>query len=179
MGLVQVRIDTFTDVGTDQLYSLMDEAFEGPSERFKWEVSAPELYAYDGGRKWVYIKNGSASAFVKGQVVTQEAISGGAVRGECEKSPLSALAIRVVGVAQTAIPAGSFGWVVREGDCEVLASAAGFSANVALVTDGAGGVTGTAEDSTGVAADIVREFGVAREAAAAGVVGRAYVRCIG
>lgn len=176
--LIHTRIDTFTDSGTDQLYPLGTEAFEGPTERLKWEVSAPELYAYDGARRWVYIKNESASDFAKGHVVMQST-GVGKVRGEVEKAALSALALRVVGVAQTEIAAGSYGWVVREGDCEVLASAAGFSANTALVTDNANGVIGTAEDSAGTAADIVREIGVAREAAAAGVTGRAYVSCRG
>ena len=177
-SLIQVRTDTFTDSGTDQLYELMSEAFEGPTERFKWTDTASEIAGYDGGRKWVYIKNGSAAAFAKGHVIMQST-GVGDVRGEPEKAALSALAIRVVGVAQAAIAAGEYGWVVREGDCEVLASAAGFTANTALVTDNAGGVIGTAEDSAGTAADIVREFGVAREAAAAGVTGRAYVSCRG
>ena len=175
MGLVQVRIDTFTDVGTDQLYSLMDEAFEGPSERFKWEVSAPELYAYDGGRKWVYIKNGSAAAFVKGQVVTQETISGGAVRGECEKSPTDSQFNVVVGIAQAAIPAGSFGWIVRQGDCEVLAGTETIDANVAL---SASSTVGAGQEAS-AAGDALRQFGVAREDAAAAATARCYVNCTG
>jgi hypothetical protein len=177
MGLVQVRIDTFTDVGTDQLYSLMDEAFESSSERFKWEVSAPELYAYDGGRKWVYIKNGSASAFVKGQVVTQEAISGGAVRGEVERAPVTSIPVVVVGVAQVAIPAGSFGWVVREGDCEVLAGTETIDVNEPISVSDA--TVGAAMECAGDAADLLRQFGYAREDAAAAATARCYVNCTG
>jgi len=175
--LIQTRIDTFIESGTDQLYPLMSEAFEGPTERFKWETSAPELYAYDGGRKWRYIKNGSAAAFVKGQVVTQEAISGGAVRGHGEKAPVTSVPILILGIAQAAIAAGSFGWVVFEGDCEVLAGTETIDVNEPISVSDA--VAGAAMECNGDAADLLRQFGYAREDAASTATARCYVKCLG
>lgn len=175
--LLHTRIDTFTDSSTDQQYPLGTEAFEGPTERLKWEVSAPELYAYDGARRWVYIKNGSASAFVKGQVVTQEAISGGAERFHTEKAPVTSIPGIVVGVVQAAIAAGSFGWIVREGDCEVLAGTESIDANEPISVSDTD--AGTAMECAADAADLLRQFGYAREDAAAAATARCYVFCRG
>lgn len=182
--ILMTRHDSFLDVSTEPQYPLGSLAFEGPNEHKHFTDLAANLSAYPGGRVWRYVKNDGASAWVAGSPVTQKGSAD--TKYECEKAPVGSIAQIVVGIAQDDVPAGSYAWVVREGDCEVLAGAVALVAGDAIAISGAtvGTVmTAVALDTSSVAnlatslGSNLRVFGFAREAATSALA-RCHVRCI-
>lgn len=98
---------------------------------------------------WVYVFNDeAATAFAQGTVVAHDAST--AALGNAIVAPADCPTIRVIGVAQHAIAAGSYGWVLARGVGEVLADGSA-SANTALDVSGTAGQAtsvGTATDTS-------------------------------
>jgi hypothetical protein len=124
-----------------------------------------------GSRCWRYVKNAeAATAFAVGTVVMNRTTT--AATGEGLVAATSVAAHRVIGVAQHAIPAVSWGWVLCEGDGLVIADTGGFTADTGLIPGDA--VAGTADN---VAAATGAIFAIARATTLATATGRCFVRC--
>ena len=133
-----------------------------------------QTWVYDstyGFRRWKYVKNAeAATAWAVGTVVMNSTAS--AVVGEGLVAATSVAAHRVIGVAQHAIPAVSWGWILAEGDGLVIADTGGFTADTGLIPGNA--VAGTA-DNVGAATGAI--FALARATALATATGVCYIRC--
>ena len=118
-------------VSTDQLAPLGFELLE-PS------ASGSDGNAGEGQKVWVYVYNDEAStAFAEGTVVMRD---GATTTYDAVLSTAAVPAIRIMGVAQHAIAAGSYGFVLRKGIGEVQANDTGNDqANDPLVTEGTAG----------------------------------------
>lgn len=131
-------------------------------------------WVYDatyGMRKWRYVQNAeAATAWVAGTVVMNNTASSDTAEGLVAAT--SVAAHRVIGVAQHAIPAVSWGWILCEGDGLVIADTGGFTADTGLIPGNA--VAGTADN---VAAATGAVFAIARATAAATATGRCFIRC--
>jgi hypothetical protein len=96
-----------------------------------------ETWQYDstyGMRKWRYVKNAEAStAWAAGTVVMNSTAS--VLVAEGLVCAAGVAAHRVIGVAQHAIAAGYWGWILAEGDGLVLADATGFTVDTGLIPD--------------------------------------------
>lgn len=104
--------------------------------------SVQEFVSSGSYQTWVYVFNDeAATAFAQGTVVAHDAAT--AQLGNAIVAPANAPTIRVIGVAQHAIAAGSYGWVLARGVGEVLADG---SAGVDTALD----VSGTAGQATSV-----------------------------
>lgn len=120
-----------------------------------------------GRRVWLYVRADAAGAFVAGNSVKRKASTNGYVGivGTAGSSRPSAL-----GCAQHAIPASSYGWILKEGFGTVLDSGAGLTANTGVTFAAAGtwadGVVGTN--------DLMAYTGAL---VAAGATGIALIRC--
>lgn len=124
-----------------------------------------------GSRCWRYVKNAeAATAFAVGTVVMNRTAT--SATGEGLVAATSVAAHRVIGVAQHAIPAVSWGWVLCEGDGLVIADTGGFTADTGLIPGDA--VAGTA-DNVGAATGAI--FAIARATTLATATGRCFIRC--
>ena len=127
-----------------------------------------------GDQVWRYVKNDeAANPFAVGNPVIQKAntaSAGTAVISTGASIPRN----RVLGVAQHAIAAQSYGWVLARGRGTVLATAAGVAQDTAFATDAAAG-TVVAAPNTGIGATAV--IGVTDVAIGAGVTGTAWISC--
>jgi hypothetical protein len=124
-----------------------------------------------GLRKWRYVKNAEAStAWAAGTVVMNNTATAATAEGLVAATSVSAH--RVIGVAQHAIAAGYWGWILAEGDGLVIADTGGFTVDTGLIPGNA--VAGTADD---VAAATGAVFAIARATTLATATGRAYIRC--
>ena len=127
-----------------------------------------------GDQVWRFVKNNeAANAFAVGNPVIQQTVvaSGGTA---VISTGASIPRMRVLGVAQHAIAAQSYGWVLSRGRGTVLATAAGVAGDTAFATDAAAG-TVVAAPNTGVGATAV--IGVTDVAIGAGVTGTAWINC--
>jgi hypothetical protein len=126
-----------------------------------------------GEQEWIYVKNTSATATAVGTVMAKAA---GVVSYEAVTiAATSSNPHKVVGVAQHAIAAGSYGWILRKGPGFVLADATGYSVDTGLILDAS---------TAGCAADAAdpddRIFGVSYIVqVGAGATGKAMLNCIG
>lgn len=125
----------------------------------------------NGWQRWLFVKNGGVGAWAQGDIVGRR---DGQTTYDCDLCPLNAPSARVAGVAQHAIAASYYGWVLREGVGEVLADTGGYAANQALVVGDA--VAGRADQ---VAAGTTHAFGFSTEAAAATAVGTCWINAQG
>lgn len=124
-----------------------------------------------GWQTWIYVKNGGTAAWAQGDIVARR---DGQTSYDCDLSAVSQPSMRVAGVAQHAVAAGYYAWVLREGIGEVLADTGGITANTALVVGNA--VAGRADDVTAVTDD---SFAFSTEAALATATATCYVNCRG
>ncbi len=125
---------------------------------------------------WIYVKNDeAATATAVGSVCLQDvaAANGNVLLSTNPGS--EPLGIKPKGVAQFAITAQYYGWIMQKGFAEVLGGSAGFTAATALVPDGA--AAGGAEDM--VAGEEHRVFGHAIDTTAAAATGTAWINCLG
>ena len=95
---------------------------------------------HSGDRLWVFVKASAAGALTANSVVKRDTgASGalpaytGAVAGAAATNHL------LLGVAQTAIPAGKYGWIVKRGAC-VCTSGGGITKGLHLMTAASGKV---------------------------------------
>lgn len=96
--------------------------------------------------EWIYIKNGEGStAFAQGTIVAAKT---GTVLRTGVIAPTSCAPIRVIGVAQYAITAGYYGWIMRKGFGEVLVDTGGVTADTGIIVGDA--VAGRADNASGV-----------------------------
>jgi len=128
--------------------------------------------ANQGEQVWVYVFNDDAANFVLGTIVARDAAT---ATYDAIIAPVNAPTIRVMGVAQHLIAAGSYGFVQKKGIAEVLADTGGIAINLPLVVGN--GVAGTA-DTTGVAATTFA-FGFSTEAVAATNAATCWINCPG
>jgi len=125
----------------------------------------------NGFQEWVYVFNDEAStAFAQGTVCARDAAT---VTYDAVLSPVSAPTMRVLGVAQHDIPAGSYGFILRKGVGEVTADTGGITANTAIKAGNA--VTGTADN----AAATDHAFGFSTETVLATALATCYINCPG
>ena len=131
-------------------------------------------WTYDstyGMRKWRYVLNDEAStAWAAGTVVMNNTTTSAA--GEGLVCAAGAAAHRVIGVAQHAVTAQYWGWILAEGDGLVLADATGFTADTGLIPDAS-----TAGCAANVAAGTGAIFALARATNAGSTTARAFIRC--
>lgn len=127
-----------------------------------------------GHRMWIYVFNDSGVSIVRGNVCIRKAATQQYnVRKSTQATPQNTN--MVVGVADTTIPTGSYGWIIKEGLCEVIADTGGLTADQAIVVGNA--VDGTA-DTAALAATTVG-FGYATETVAATALATCWVNCLG
>jgi len=127
-----------------------------------------------GDQVWRYVKNDEAvNAFAVGNPVIQKAATASAGTAIISTGA-SIPSLRVLGVAQHAIAAQSYGWVLARGRGTVLATGAGVAQDTAFATDAAAG-TVVAAPNSGVGATGV--IGVTDVAIGAGATGTAWIRC--
>lgn len=152
--------DQLTDVSTTKLYPL------------GYEITEPAGSDDAGPRTWVYVYNDEAStAFAQGDVIGRDA---GTTTFDGVLIPTSSSPARALGVAQHAIAAGSYGWILKRGLGEVKADdSTAISANTAL-TVGTGSTAGRAQDVAAVTGD---SFAFATEAAAVDTLATCYIMC--
>jgi hypothetical protein len=127
-----------------------------------------------GDQVWRFVKNDeAANAFAVGNPVIQlanTASTGTAVISTGASIPR----LRVLGVAQHAIAAQSFGWVLARGRGTILATAAGVAQDTAFASDAAAGTVVAAPNSGAGATAVI---GVTDVAIGAGVTGTAWINC--
>ena len=133
-----------------------------------------QTWVYDstyGFRRWKYVQNAeAATAWAVGTVVMNNTASSDPAEGLVAATSVSTH--RVIGVAQHAIPAVSWGWILAEGDGLVIADTGGFTADTGLIPGNA--VAGTA-DNVGAATGAI--FALARATTLATATGICYIRC--
>jgi len=160
----QVFGNDITVVDTSQVYPLGTERL----------VLGAQTGSGIGDQVWRYVKNDeAASAFAVGNPVIQKTVTASAGTAVISTGA-SIPRLRVLGVAQHAIAAQSYGWVLVRGRGTVLATAAGVAADTAFATDAAAG-TVVAAPNTGVGA--VAVIGVTDVAIGASVTGTAVIDC--
>lgn len=128
-----------------------------------------------GEKVWIYIK--ALDALAEGNVVTRDLSAPPAVGldYDAKLSPAGVTSEFVVGVAQHAIAANSYGWVLRKGQGEVKAdSATGITGAIGLIAGAA--AAGTAQVA-GAPADNV--FGYALETVAVNLLATCVLNCNG
>jgi hypothetical protein len=123
-----------------------------------------------GEEVWIYVFNDDAASLLQGTVCARDAAT---ITADVIVAPVSSPTIRVVGVAQHTIAAGSYGFILRSGIGEVIADTGGITANTALAVGNA--VTGTADD----AAATTHAFGFATEVATATNLATCWINCPG
>lgn len=129
----------------------------------------------NGPKVWVYVQNGDAGALAKGNVCVRKTA---ATTKIVEKSEQSAPEhhFKVVGVAQWAIPAASFGFIQKRGKGEVIADTGGVTIDHILIVGNA--VDGTA-DSVVETTLTTGGFGTCLETVAATLLADCYLDCRG
>lgn len=136
---------------------------DGPAAPLGFEVVKSAGYSSGGDhlgyQTWVYVKNAEAStAFAQGTVVTMN------TAGSSEKLAFQGVVAPaatggtprglVLGVAQHAIAAGSFGFILKKGRGEVLAGAGTITATSPIVVDDDAAAAGEAMSAAGLAAAV-------------------------
>lgn len=157
-----MAIDTGIGISLD-LVSTSDEGAQAPLGQ---TLLKPAGTDGKGEQVWIYIQAGE-NLSAKDVCARDVSVSGGFLNSVV-KVPASSAASRVVGIAQHAIPSGSYGWVLKcgttsldilvatgateaAGDALVVSGTAGTPAAAAAVTDSAFGfITEECDNSAGV-----------------------------
>jgi hypothetical protein len=131
-----------------------------------------------GTQVWIYILNEGATGLVEGNVVMRNTTSTG-VKGVISTAATLIPAIRILGVAQHVILAGSYGFVLRKGIGKVLigTGAGGVADVTALTTIGA--EAGSAEAFAAGTTAPACVFGMSVAAIGVGATGNCWINCIG
>ena len=123
-----------------------------------------------GEEVWIYVFNDDAGSLLQGTVCARDDAT---ITADVVPAPTSSPTIRVVGVAQHTIAAGSYGFILRSGIGEVIADAGDISANTALVVGN--GAAGRADD----AAANAHAFAFSTEAATSPATATCWINCPG
>ena len=135
-----VKTDAITQTYTSEVYPLGSRYIQSPDEN-----NAANSTHY-GEKRWVFVVNKDTAAFAEGDCImlnTDYAPFNGI------KSTTSGLTKgRVLGIAGHAIAAGSYGWIVQQGICEVNTDGT-VGAGELLTSHGSGQVSemGSAEEA--------------------------------
>ena len=133
-----------------------------------------ELTVPDGDKglqTWIYVQNKDSAELVVGTVCGRV---GSSLTYQVLRCPTSETTSRVIGCVQTAIPAESYGFILRKGVGTVLIDT-GVSANAGLqVGDG---TAGRADASGGALTHPT--FGFSLAAIGTGETGNAHINCMG
>lgn len=167
MPLMNISVQGLTEVSTTQklqLGALYIESTDGSTATIKG----------NGERVWQYVQNGEAStAFAVGNPILRKA--GTTTKIGIQSTAAAHSSFRVLGVAQHAIPAGSYGWILKRGWGSVLNDNAGsLSADSPITVSAA--VAGSVKVST---VGTHEPIGWNTTALAASTVGPAYIDCPG
>ena len=138
----------------------------------------------EGEKVWIYVFNDEAStAFAAGNVIARDAAT---TTYDGILAAASSPGSRVIGVAQHAIAAGSYGFIQRQGIAEVKAGTGTIDANEGIVVDttDAGtamefGSIAEAMDGTSTEHGVSGPFGWATENANATVLATCMIDCRG
>ena len=165
-----------TEVDTSAMYPLGQEFYAPPTSQATVTTSKPA--ANTGPRVWVYVFNDDTPAFAAGDIIMRDTLSpdpGGILTTAATLIP----AIRLLGVAQHAIAAGSYGWILKRGVGEVRAGdGAAITAENALTSAG----TTTAGRALNFAAGTTAPgciFAYATEGVAAELLATCMINCPG
>jgi hypothetical protein len=158
--------DSLTTVGTVQLHPLgtivVEPATQGGTR------------ADQGEKTWIYVHNTAAApvAWAQGEIIMR---TSGATTYQGDRTPIAAQASsRIIGVAQHAVAAGSYGFILRKGLGEVLADTGGLTVDVGIIDGNA--VAGRAD----VAAAITNAtFGFSTETVLATALATCWLDCQG
>jgi hypothetical protein len=106
--------------------------------------SADDVTAADathfGDRTWIFVFNDETStAYAAGNVIVRDASTTPAGPFDGVINTDDAAAVGTLGVAQHAIAAGKYGWIVKEGVCEVMAGDTGTDFKGATLATAASG----------------------------------------
>tara|TARA_R110002110_G_scaffold18524_3_gene77744 strand:+ start:12797 stop:13315 length:519 start_codon:yes stop_codon:yes gene_type:complete len=108
----QVKTDAVSDTYTSEVYPV-GTRYVQPAD----EVNAANSTHY-GDREWIFVYNDeAATAFAEGDVIMLDNGDYAPYHGLLSTATLHKF--RVLGVAGHAIAAGSYGWIVAKGVCEV------------------------------------------------------------
>ena len=156
MGFTAAGITTDT-VTTDQQMPL------------GFELTVPD--GDNGMQTWIYVQNKDSVELVVGTVCGRV---GSSLTYQVVRCPTSETTARVVGCVQTAIPAESYGFILRKGVGTVLIDT-GVSANAGLQVGN--GTAGRADASGGALTHPT--FGLALASISTGETGNAHINCLG
>ena len=145
--------------------------------------SGGSVTADAGSQTWIYIFNDDAASLVQGNVVARDAST---VTYDGIKAAASTPSMRVLGVAQHTIAAGSYGFILRKGLGEVLAGTGTIDDDEGLCVDTTdagtamefGGIA-EAQDGTSTEHGISGPFGWATEDAVATALATCWINCQG
>lgn len=118
MHAADVVID-ITEVDSSAMYPLGQEFYSPATSQATVTTSKPP--ANSGPRVWVYVFNDEPTAsFAAGNIVMRDVTTTNA-DGMLTTAGTLIPAIRLLGVAQHTIAAGSYGWILKRGMGEVMA----------------------------------------------------------
>tara|TARA_R110002020_G_scaffold108164_4_gene250809 strand:- start:16 stop:528 length:513 start_codon:yes stop_codon:yes gene_type:complete len=170
MHAADVAID-ITEVDSSAMYPLGQEFYSPATSQASVTTSKPA--ANTGPRVWVYVFNDDTPAFAAGEIIMRDA-STTTYDGIVTTGTIPA--IRVLGVAQHAIAAGSYGWILKRGLGELaVVDTAEDQANDPMVSDAGGraDVMAAGEEHEVIA------FATENAAATAGALLTAWINCPG
>ena len=101
------------------------------------EVAAGDS-SHSGDRTWIFIFN-DGTAFSAGNVIVRDSSTTPAGPFDGVANTDQAAAVATLGVAQHTIGAGKYGWIVKEGVCEVMAGDTGTDFKGATLVTAASG----------------------------------------
>ena len=170
MHAADVVID-ITEVDSSPMYPLGQEFYSPATSQASVTTSKPA--ANTGPRVWVYVFNDEAStAFAQGTIVMRDEDT--ATYDGIATTGATIPAIRLLGGAQHAVAAGSYGWILKRGVGKVLCNGS-VSAHTAICT------SSTAQQAVDYAAgeeEGIFGFAIADDAGAGSVVD-AMINCPG
>lgn len=141
------------------------------SAAYKLGELRQEYDATYGWRTWRYVFNDeAATAFAAGNLIARDTTT--VAVGDGIVAPVSTAVARLLGVAQHAIAAGSYGWILKTGIGEVLADTGGITADNALISGD--NDVGCADNAVAVTD---HAFAYAHKSALAGALATSYIFC--
>lgn len=129
-----------------------------------------------GEKHWVYVFNDDSSSFVIGTIVVRDAST---LTSDAIIAPVDSSYMRVLGVAQHTIAAGSYGFVQSKGIAEVLAGTETIDDDEVVAVSAAVAGRGMEGGSIAAAAHEAAVIGFATEDAASGALATCWINCLG
>jgi hypothetical protein len=143
-------------------------------------LTAPSATTDGGMCEWVYVFNDEASDdFAAGQIIYRDPSAttqdwyGGLIAPVTDHQPK----VLVLGVAQHAIPNGSYGFILQKGVGTILSGGGGLSADTAFTSGGATTDGSALDYADGTSNENVAVIGHTATAIGASTTGTAYIHC--